>query len=209
MIDMNDIRIVQAKAFCIASHAAVAQKRKYTGEPYHVHPFEVAEEVATIPGATVEMVIAALLHDVVEDTRKFVDEKGNEVKKTAEHLKRGGKLILIEGITLDLIEQVFGAEVRRIVAGLTDTAMPWDGNRKTRMAINREHAAEQEGDVQTVKLVDIKSNIRDIGRNDPDFAPTYFNEKFDAIQLLTKGYAPLKLEVELHIKDFFKARKAG
>jgi (p)ppGpp synthase/HD superfamily hydrolase len=38
---MNDL-IEYAKTFAIAAHAAVGQKRKYTGEPYHVHCMEVA-----------------------------------------------------------------------------------------------------------------------------------------------------------------------
>ncbi len=38
------IRIVFAKLFCVVAHGS--QKRKYTGEPYFVHPFEVERTVA-------------------------------------------------------------------------------------------------------------------------------------------------------------------
>ena len=63
-------RYSRALAFCMAAHAGVGQVRKYTGEPYAVHPIAVAALVrAYVPDASEEMLIAALLHDVVEDTR--------------------------------------------------------------------------------------------------------------------------------------------
>lgn len=59
-------RYSRALAFCMAAHAAVGQVRKYTGEPYAVHPIAVADLVRTyVPNASEEMLIAALLHDVV------------------------------------------------------------------------------------------------------------------------------------------------
>jgi (p)ppGpp synthase/HD superfamily hydrolase len=58
----------KAQVYAQAAHAAVGQKRKYTGEPYIVHPAEVAKIVASVPGSTPDMVAAAWLHDVVEDT---------------------------------------------------------------------------------------------------------------------------------------------
>ena len=205
---MNSTRIQKARLFCMVAHAAVAQKRKYTGEPYHIHPFEVADRVALVPGATEDMVIAALLHDVVEDTRRFLDENGNVVKEPSKHLRAGGKLTLEEGITLDLIEQEFGSNVRRLVAGLTDVAMPWDGNRDKRMGMNRDHTAEQAGDVQTVKLADVDNNIRNIAVNDPDFAPKYLSEKRDLLNVLKDGDPELYDSVKTFIREFYAARRA-
>ena len=59
--------ISKALKFSTAAHAAVGQKRKYTGEDYIVHPIAVSEIVAAFGGSK-EMVAAALLHDTLEDT---------------------------------------------------------------------------------------------------------------------------------------------
>ena len=57
--------VIKADTFADLSHSG--QVRKYTGEPYIVHPREVATLVSTV-AHTPEMLAAALLHDVVEDT---------------------------------------------------------------------------------------------------------------------------------------------
>ena len=78
---MNNL-LERARLFATAAHAAVGQKRKYSGEPYIVHPIEVAEIVKTVLH-TPAMVAAAYLHDVLEDTQVTRDvllaEFGEEV----------------------------------------------------------------------------------------------------------------------------------
>jgi (p)ppGpp synthase/HD superfamily hydrolase len=58
----------KARLFAKAAHAAVGQMRKYTDEPYIVHPVEVAG-IVRYWGGTDTMCVAALLHDVLEDTK--------------------------------------------------------------------------------------------------------------------------------------------
>ena len=54
-----------------ASAAHLGQVRRFTGGPYIAHPVRVAGLLQRLlPTATPEMVAAALLHDVVEDTDK-------------------------------------------------------------------------------------------------------------------------------------------
>ena len=76
--------IARAREFATAAHEAVGQLRKYTNDPYIVHPAAVAAIVETVPH-TPEMVAAAFCHDVVEDTRVTLDEVraefGNEIAK--------------------------------------------------------------------------------------------------------------------------------
>ena len=55
------------KAFDLAVDAHSSQRRK-TGEPYIYHPIAVAKIVAYEIGLGVTSIVAALLHDVVEDT---------------------------------------------------------------------------------------------------------------------------------------------
>jgi len=55
------------RAIEFATLAHRGQVRRYTGEPYIVHPVEVMEIVSTVSDDS-EVLAAALLHDTVEDT---------------------------------------------------------------------------------------------------------------------------------------------
>ena len=55
------------KAFKIATDAHVRQRRK-SGEPYILHPIEVARIAHVEIGLGPTAIVCALLHDVVEDT---------------------------------------------------------------------------------------------------------------------------------------------
>jgi (p)ppGpp synthase/HD superfamily hydrolase len=158
------IEIVEkARVFATAAHAAAAQLRKYTNQPYIVHPAEVAHIVAMTEGTTVEMIAAAWLHDVVEDT----------------------------GVTLEIIKAEFGSEVAELVGWLTDVSRPEQGNRATRKAIDRAHTAMAPAEAQTIKLADLISNCRSIVEHDATFAKTYLEEKRLLLEVLTKGDATL------------------
>jgi len=83
-------KLMIRKAFNLSVEAHSKQRRK-TGEPYIFHPISVAKIVANEIGLGATSIAAALLHDVVEDTK----------------------------YTLDDIERLFGETVARIVSGLT------------------------------------------------------------------------------------------
>lgn len=171
-MELADISIVQkAQIFAIAAHAAVQQKRKYTGEPYIAHPAEVARIVAEVEGSTEDMVAAAWLHDVVEDT----------------------------GVTLTDINLNFGADIAALVGWLTDVSKPEDGNRAKRKAIDREHTAQAPAEAQTIKLADLISNSKSIMQYDPDFAVTYLAEKKLLLEVLTKGDPGLHAEASKYV----------
>ena len=78
------------KAFRIALNAHKNTRRK-SGEPYILHPISVAQICVQEIGLGATSIIAALLHDVVEDTE----------------------------LTLDFIENEFGSRVANICDGLT------------------------------------------------------------------------------------------
>ena len=67
--EMENIR----KAFGLAYEAHSSQKRK-TGEPYIIHPIAVARIVAEELMLGANPVIAAFLHDVVEDTPYTIED---------------------------------------------------------------------------------------------------------------------------------------
>jgi (p)ppGpp synthase/HD superfamily hydrolase len=150
-LNYQGIRVREAVRFAAAMHGE--QTRKYTHEPYVFHPVEVMKIVDLfVPWYAVEredLLVAALLHDTVEDTN----------------------------VTIDEVAHRFGPNVARIVAGLTDVSTKSDGNRAARKKIDREHTWSQAWDVQTVKCADIVSNARSVGQFDPDFAEVYLQEK--------------------------------
>jgi (p)ppGpp synthase/HD superfamily hydrolase len=150
--------VEKAKIFAIAAHSAVGQLRKYTHEPYWVHPFEVMETVKTVPH-TPEMLAAALLHDVVEDTQ----------------------------VTLAVIDQEFGKAVMYLVNSLTNISKPEYGNRAFRSAMDISWIASATPAAKTVKCADIISNCASIKRYDPEFAKVYLAEKRDMLVVLTEA----------------------
>lgn len=160
--------VEKARVFATAAHAAVRQTRKYTGEPYINHPREVADLVAPASWGHQEMVAAAWLHDVVEDT----------------------------GVPIDLIYAEFGQCVGDLVSGLTDVSKPEDGNRAARKAIDRAHIAKQSPACKTIKLADLISNTKSIVERDPEFAKVYLQEKLLLLEVLRDGDAALLAEAE-------------
>jgi len=164
--------VEKARIFATAAHAAVKQIRKYTFEPYMVHPMEVADIVASVPH-TREMLAAAYLHDTVEDT----------------------------GVTLDLIRAEFGDEVADLVGWLTDVSRPEDGVRSVRKAIDRAHSAQAPADAQTVKCADLISNTQSIMQHDEKFAKTYLEEKRLLLAVMDKGDPTLMAEARKYIGD--------
>ena len=67
--DMQHVR----DAYALAAEAHKEQRRK-TGEPYIIHPIAVARIVAEELELGANPVIAAFLHDVVEDTDYTIEE---------------------------------------------------------------------------------------------------------------------------------------
>jgi GTP pyrophosphokinase len=61
------------RAYDFAFEAHKTQRRKTTGEPFIIHPVSVALIVANEIGLGVLSVVAALLHDVAEDTKYSVE----------------------------------------------------------------------------------------------------------------------------------------
>lgn len=137
------------KALDFATKAHNGQCRKYTGEPYIIHPVIVAQLVIKYFPADLDMAIAALLHDVVEDTP----------------------------VTIEEIEKEFGGNVAELVSDLTDISNPEDGNRAARKAIDREHTLNGSYKAKNIKLCDLIDNCKSIIKHDKGFAKVYLKEK--------------------------------
>lgn len=146
----------RALAFAKAAHESIDQRRRYTNEPYIVHPIAVAEIVKTVKH-TDEMIAAALLHDTVED---------------------------VETVSNEDIYKEFGGEVADLVYWLTDQSKPSDGNRKVRKEIDRQHIAKAPAAAKLIKICDLIDNTRSIKEHDRDFWRVYRHEKLRLLEVL-------------------------
>ena len=151
------------------------QLRKYTGEPYHVHPFEVAHIIKD-HGLGEDLQVAALLHDTIEDC---------DVNKSE-------------------IASLFGNRVANLIDMVTDVSKPEDGNRKARKQLDKEHLAGADADGQSIKLADLISNTSSIVKYDPDFAKVYMAEKLDLLTVLTKGDKELYRRANTLLNEYYK-----
>lgn len=135
---LNSSLLDRAIVFAVRAHKNVERKGK--GYPYIVHPMEAMSIVAMMTNDQ-EMLAAAALHDVVEDT----------------------------DTTLDELRQEFGERVAQLVEADSDIpaatdkskAESWHARRQA--AINR--LANASHDAKIVALGDKLSNIRAIARD--------------------------------------------
>ena len=129
--DRDNIR----QAYEIAVQAHAKQRRK-SGEPYILHPIEVARICAEEIGLGPTAIVAALLHDVVEDT----------------------------DVTLNDIKIQFGEKISRIVDGLTKLDSSY--NQENPQAENfKKVLSTLNSDVRVVliKMADRLHNMRTLG----------------------------------------------
>lgn len=159
------------KAIEFATKAHGDQVRKYCGSPYITHPIAVSKIVETVDH-TEEMLAAAVLHDVVEDTP----------------------------VTIEEVAEEFGETVAELVSYLTDVSTLEDGNRAIRKQMDAEHNAKGPAEAQTIKVADMIHNSSDIAVQDPKFWELYKQEKLNTLSLLDKADAKLKARALSQIK---------
>lgn len=138
---MSDLRLL-TRAALVAAEAHAGQTRKGGRVPYVNHVIEVADLVADA-GGTPEMVAAAFLHDLVEDTPA----------------------------TEDTLAADFGPCIATLVAGMTDDPAWHDLPRPERKRRQADHMARAPRAVRRIKIADQTSNVRDVGRLPKGWAP--------------------------------------
>jgi GTP pyrophosphokinase len=124
------------KAFKIAYNAHLGTQRM-SGEPYILHPIAVAKIVTEEMGLGVKSIVAALLHDVVEDT----------------------------DFTLEDIENHFDAKTASIIDGLTKISGVFDKNSSLQAENFRKMLLTLSEDIRVIliKLADRLHNMRTLG----------------------------------------------
>ncbi|TRX66524.1 bifunctional (p)ppGpp synthetase/guanosine-3',5'-bis(diphosphate) 3'-pyrophosphohydrolase [Carboxylicivirga sp. M1479] len=128
----DNIKLVN-KAFELAHEAHKGMRRK-SGEPYILHPIEVARIAAEEIGLGTKGVVAAILHDVVEDTDYTVED----------------------------LQNIFGEKIASIVAGLTKLEGVFDQSTSIQAENFRKLLLTMVEDVRVIliKLADRLHNMR-------------------------------------------------
>jgi GTP pyrophosphokinase len=169
--NLDEIAIYDAYALAESGHAGQVRT---SGEAYISHPVAVAEIVADL-GMDEDSVIAALLHDVLEDTE----------------------------ITPEQVEARFGADVRRMVEGVTKLKLQPSGSQtdRARRAAETARAAESlrkmllamanDVRVMVIKLADRLHNMRTLSALPADRQIRIANE---TLQI----YAPLAARLGIY-----------
>jgi (p)ppGpp synthase/HD superfamily hydrolase len=161
---MVDLHLVEkARSYATWAHGDIGQRRKYTDEPYIVHPKAVVDILTGVNKHTTQMLCLGWLHDVVED---------------------------VPNITIDNINMAFGQELAEAMEFITDRKSPYL-NRYTRKAIYRAKLSIAPDWVKTVKLADCIDNLDSIIKYDSQFAKVYVYEKQLMLPYLIGGDAQL------------------
>jgi GTP pyrophosphokinase len=165
----EDISLIRkAWEFCVSHHEG---QTRASGEPYIVHPLEVAEVLAEMK-LDATAIAAALLHDAVEDTPATSEEIG----------------------------QRFGDQVAHIVEGVTKIDKIQFANREDRQAENvRKMLLAMVSDVRVVliKLADRLHNMRTLEHLKPERQEAIARETLDIYAPLAHRLGMGKVRGEL------------
>ncbi|MFX0065397.1 MAG: HD domain-containing protein [Candidatus Hermodarchaeota archaeon] len=155
----NDLELTQIKkAFLFAMEKHKTQKRKGNGEPYITHPIAVS---LMLTAYSEEIICAALLHDVLEDTDTSVKE----------------------------IEQNFGSKILSLVQGVTKlpkSQFPSKIERDRKSWEKFEKDVQKEPNIILIKLADRIHNLRTIEALAPDRRLLKLHETLDRMLPLAK-----------------------
>ena len=124
------------RAFFLAKEAHEGVRRR-SGEPYLLHPIAVAKIVIDEIGLGVKSVVAALLHDVVEDTEYTVED----------------------------MERIFGPKIASMVDGLTKMSGVFNADTSKQAEYFRKVLLTLSDDVRVIliKIADRLHNMRTLG----------------------------------------------
>lgn len=149
-----------------AAHGSINQTRKYSGQPYIIHPMDVVRILENAGEIDPIVLQAAYLHDVIEDVYP--------------------KCLVYNPAS---IYEIFGEFVYNVVIELTDEFTHEKYplvNRDKRKQMEAERLGKASLKAIKVKLADLISNTSDIVKNDPGFARVYLKEKVRILEAFSK-----------------------
>ncbi|GGG59654.1 HD domain-containing protein [Epilithonimonas arachidiradicis] len=159
-----------------ARKAHGGQMRKYSPDPYIVHPIRVMEICKQFTG-NLSVLSAALLHDVLEDT----EYTATELSIFLSNYMSKDEMLL----TLQLVTELTDVYDRKNYPEL---------NRFTRKKKELQRLSTISPLAQTIKYADIVDNAGEIFLSDPDFAPRYLQECLDIVTALQGGHPILRTQ---------------
>ena len=162
---MNE-RIIKLQEFVKYKHGK--QVRKYTGEPYYNHVFNVSQIAKDYVEFGEEI---GLCHDLFEDTDCTKNELANFL------LSIGYNANETHGICFS---------VEELTDMYTSEAFPKD-NREQRKRHERARLSNISIVSQTVKYADIIDNCSTIFKYDPNFSKIYLREKQELLSVMDNG----------------------
>jgi len=165
-----DLELIR-RAFVFAKNSHINQHRR-SGELFILHPLGVANILADL-GLDTQTIIAALLHDVVEDTE----------------------------LTLDDVENKFGPEIRMLIDGVTKLEKIEFKSREEKQAENLRKmlmAMAQDIRVILIKLADRLHNMRTLSHLSPEKQTEKASETLEIYAPLANrlGISRIKWELE-------------
>ena len=159
------------RAFFLAKEAHQGVRRR-SGEPYLLHPIAVAKIVIEEIGLGVKSVVAALLHDVVEDTEYTVED----------------------------IERIFGQKIASMVDGLTKMSGVFNADTSEQAEYFRKVLLTLSHDVRVIliKIADRLHNMRTLDYMPKDKQIKITGETIHLFAPLAYrlGLFPIKSELE-------------
>ena len=162
-----------SQAFTLANESHIGQKRK-SGENYILHPVEVAEILVDLKMDT-DTIVAGILHDVVEDTL----------------------------ITLPDIEYIFGADVRKLVDGVTKLRnLPRTDSKKIENIRKMVVAMSEDIRVVIIKLADRLHNMRTLKYMTPAKQLEKSKETLEIFATIAHRIGMSKIKTELEDISF-------
>lgn len=138
------------------------QKRKYTDDPYIVHPVNVMMATSIVFPDRYDLHKVAVLHDVIEDTPATYNE------------------------VLAMCGDLIAKQVIMLTDFFTKENFP-NMNRAERKMAEARRLSDCPGEIQTIKLLDMIDNTRSIMRYGKGFADVYLKEKRQLVEMLTAG----------------------
>lgn len=184
---MNKKLYTSVLEFIKIAHKDQFRKNKKT--PFVNHPIEVADLLIAYGVYDDVIILAALLHDTIEDTENTLQS--------------------VKAFLLSLVEdELFVDQVLFYVNSMTNefTAESYPNlNRKQRKKKEFDSFKKWSDDkLKLLKTADISCNLKDFADLDMDFAKTYIMEEFEILRILKTDHPLWRNSIELITNEFRK-----
>ena len=212
-----DIKLItKAFEFCVAAHEG---QKRWTQEDYYIHPFHVAKIIVSL-GMDSQSIAAALLHDVVEDTKTSIDyikkEYGNDVALLVDGVTKIGRLSFTskeqeQAESLRKMLIAMGKDIRVIIIKLADRLH----NMRTIDAVPEQK--QRDKSLETLEVyapIAHRLGIRPVKEELEDLAikhldPVAYDEIEQLLRIRREGRQQVLEEIKDHIEERLKELMPG